>query len=110
MNDDPRVEQLQRALDGYLTTHLLAVVSQLGIAEHLVIDIVLPERAEERPAAVRLDLTMLMLFGSRERSEPEWRSLLGGGGFALERVIPTGSSTGIAVLEATPLGATARRG
>ncbi|HEX5587394.1 MAG TPA: hypothetical protein VFZ17_08810, partial [Acidimicrobiia bacterium] len=32
--NDP-FELLSRALDGYLTTHLLAVVTQLGVAEHL---------------------------------------------------------------------------
>jgi hypothetical protein len=44
---------------------------------------------------------MLTLVGARERTEREFATLLGDSGFLLRRVIPTGSPTGIGVLEAT---------
>jgi hypothetical protein len=69
----------------------------------VIVDAVLPERADECPAAVRLDLNMLLLFGSRERTEDEFRSLLTGSGFALERVLATALPARLSVIEATPL-------
>jgi hypothetical protein len=42
-----------------------------------------------------LDLLMLVLLGGRERTEAEWRTLLAGAGFRLERVEP--------LLEAVPV-------
>jgi hypothetical protein len=43
---------------------------------------------------------MLVLTGGRERTEVEYRALLEAGGFALGRIVPTGSS--LSVLEARP--------
>ena len=44
-------------------------------------------------------MQMMAMFGSaRERTEAEFRGLLAGSGFALRRVIPTGSP--ISILEA----------
>jgi SAM-dependent methyltransferase len=70
----------------------------------LVVDAVLPERANDRPAAIRMDLHMLMLFGARERTEAESRALLHEAGFEVRRVVMTASPAGLGVIEATPVG------
>lgn len=61
----------------------------------LLIEQVLPERLEAGTAAqrvTRLDLQMLVLTpGGRERTEGEFRALLGAAGFALRAVLPTAS-------------------
>lgn len=67
----------------------------------LVVDAVLPPRARDMPEAIRMDLLMLTLVGARERTEREFATLLADSGFLLRRAVPTGSPTGIAVLEAT---------
>jgi predicted O-methyltransferase YrrM len=67
----------------------------------LVVDAIVPERAQDGPEAIRMDLHMLMLFGARERTEEEFRGLLAAAGFALRRVVPTRSPTGLSVLEAS---------
>jgi hypothetical protein len=66
----------------------------------LVVDAILPERAQEGPAAIRMDLSMLMLLGGRERTEREFAGLLQDAGLEAQRVVPTGSPTGIGILEA----------
>jgi hypothetical protein len=73
-----------------------------GHSRLLVVDAVLPERAADQPFAVRMDLHMLLLFGSPERTEAEFAALLGDSGFVLEWVVQTASPAGLAVLEATP--------
>jgi hypothetical protein len=45
-----------------------------------------------------LDLTMLVIPGGQERTEPEWRSLLARGGFELAQIVPT--TADVCVLEA----------
>ena len=56
--------------------------------------------ADNRPSpAQAMDLNMLVLLGGRERTEEEYRRLLGAAGFRLERVIPTHSP--FSVIEAT---------
>jgi hypothetical protein len=50
-----------------------------------------------------MDLHMLALFDSRERTASEYQALLRATGFRLERVVPTGSPTGIAIVEASAL-------
>jgi O-methyltransferase domain/Dimerisation domain len=67
----------------------------------LVVEALLPVRALDRPAAIRMDLHMLLLFGARERTEAEFRNLLGGAGFRVERVVMTSSPAGLGVIEAT---------
>ena len=59
-----------------------------------------PERASDAPAVIRMDLLMLILLGARERTEAEFRNLLGAAGFAVQRVVRTGSSAGLGVIEA----------
>ena len=63
----------------------------------LLIETVVP--TDNRPSLVQaMDLNMLVLLGGRERTEDEYRALLGATGFRLERVIPTHSP--FSVLEA----------
>jgi hypothetical protein len=66
----------------------------------LVVEAVLPERAVDDPAAIRMDLYMLALLAGRERTLSEYRALLDGSGLALVRAIPT--DAGVQVLEAVP--------
>jgi hypothetical protein len=70
----------------------------------LLVEAIVPERAQDRPEAVRMDLHMLMLLGARERTEAEFRRLLGGAGFEVRRVVPTRSPAGLSVIEATLAG------
>jgi SAM-dependent methyltransferase len=72
-------------------------------ARLLIVDAVMPARAVDLPAAVRMDLHMLLLLGARERTEIEFRDLLSRAGFEMRRLVPTGSPTGLAVIEAYPL-------
>jgi hypothetical protein len=69
----------------------------------VLVEAVMPERAQAQPAAVRMDLQMLTLFGGRERTAPEYERLVGAAGFRLVRVVPTRSPAGISVVEATPV-------
>jgi ubiquinone/menaquinone biosynthesis C-methylase UbiE len=66
----------------------------------LVIDAILPERALDRPAAIRMDLHMLLLLGARERTEAEFRRLLEPVGFRVGRVVMTASVAGLGIIEA----------
>jgi hypothetical protein len=68
----------------------------------LIVEAILPERAVDRPAAIRMDLHMLVLLGARERTEAEFTSLLADSGFAVQRVVMTRSPAGLGVIEATP--------
>jgi hypothetical protein len=69
-------------------------------ARLLLVEAVLPRRAADAPEAIRMDLQMLILFGARERTAPEYEALLARAGLTLRRVVPTGSPTGLAVIEA----------
>jgi precorrin-6B methylase 2 len=71
-------------------------------ARLLVVEAVLPARARDLPDAIRMDLLMLLLLNARERTAPEFEALLSGAGFRLRRIVPTGSPTGLAVIEAVP--------
>jgi O-methyltransferase domain len=68
----------------------------------LVVEALLPERARDQPAVIRMDLHMLVLLGARERTEAHYRRLLAETGFRVERVVPTASVAGVSVLEAVP--------
>jgi SAM-dependent methyltransferase len=63
-----------------------------GKGRLLILDEVLPERAEPSDAAsFMFDMEMLLVApGGRERTEEEFRQLLAGAGFKLNRVFPTG--------------------
>lgn len=67
-------------------------------ARLLVIERVMPARMAAEPAAVAQavgDLLMLVRAGGRERTEAEFRALLGAAGLRLLRVIPTASHLAI---------------
>lgn len=64
----------------------------------LLVEATLPERAADDPAAIRMDLHMLLLLPGRERTEAEYRVLLELSGFRWQSTVPT--SAGVAVLEA----------
>jgi len=69
-------------------------------ARLLVLETIVPS-GNEPSFAKLLDLLMLVYAGGRERTEAEYRELLGSAGFQLRRVLPTAS--GLSVLEAVPL-------
>jgi hypothetical protein len=68
----------------------------------LVVEAILPRRASDQPAAIRMDLHMMMLLGSRERTEEGFRKLLRDNGFVVGRIVTTSSPVGLAVIEARP--------
>jgi SAM-dependent methyltransferase len=68
----------------------------------LVVDAVLPVRAHDAPAVIRMDLHMLLLFGARERTEHEFRTLFAASGFELQDVTMTASPAGLGILTAAP--------
>lgn len=64
----------------------------------LVCEVILPGKNE--PGATKLlDLEMLAISGGRERTEPEFRELLGGAGLKLENIFAT--RVGTSILEAS---------
>jgi hypothetical protein len=66
----------------------------------LVVEAVLPERAVDDPAAVRMDLHMLLLLHGRERTAAEYAGLFASSGLRLTADVPT--DAGVHVLEARP--------
>jgi SAM-dependent methyltransferase len=69
----------------------------------LIVERVLPERAEEGRAAEAylVDLEMLVQApGGRERTESEFQAILSAAGFAMTRIVPT--TTPVIVIEARP--------
>jgi hypothetical protein len=66
----------------------------------LIVEAVLPRRAADDPAAVRMDLNMLMLLHGRERTEAEYAALLDAAGLTLVSTVPT--TAGVHLLEAAP--------
>ena len=66
----------------------------------LLVETVLPDHAADNPAAIRMDLHMLVLFASRERSAMEYEDLLTASGFTAPRIVPTASPVGLALIEA----------
>jgi hypothetical protein len=73
----------------------------------LLVERVMPARAEHDPDAILEDVHMLALTGGRERSEADFRALLAAAGFALTRTIPTRSA--FSIVEAVRAGAEERR-
>jgi len=64
----------------------------------LIVEGVYPLRIEpsdESRGAASNDVNMLVCTGGRQRSEPEFRSLLDGAGFRLTRIIPTPARVGV---------------
>jgi len=79
-----------------------AVIPENGTL--LVIEFILPPLVAQADPHLEghlmSDLNMLAVTGGRERSEREWRTLLGAAGFHLTEAYPVGSD--VAVLEAKP--------
>ena len=69
-------------------------------ASLLIGEAVIPERARDNPAAIRMDLHMLTLLTGKERTLGEFEQVLQQGGFHLKRAIPVEGRTGITLLEA----------
>jgi hypothetical protein len=67
----------------------------------LLVEALLPERAADDPAAIRMDLHMLALLHGRERTREQFAGLLGKAGLRLVGVVPT--AAGVHVIEARPL-------
>ena len=65
-----------------------------------VVEAILPERASDAPAVIRMDLLMLILLGARERTEAEFRTLVGAAGFTVQRVVRTESPASLGIIEA----------
>jgi ubiquinone/menaquinone biosynthesis C-methylase UbiE len=85
----------------HILTNCRRAVGQGGTL--LLVEAVLPERACEQPAAIRMDLHMLALLHGQERTAAEYERLLGAAGFRLGRVVPTESPAGVSVIEAVPV-------
>lgn len=66
-------------------------------ARLLIVEMVLPAGDAPHPGKM-LDMVMLVLPGGQERTEAEYRALLGKAGFRLSRVVPTASA--VSVVEA----------
>lgn len=64
----------------------------------LIFESVLPE-GPQQDLGKMVDLHMLVLFGGKERTEPEWRSLLDRAGFSVTKIVPT---RGLSWIEAKP--------
>jgi hypothetical protein len=65
----------------------------------LIVEMVIPEGNAPHPGKM-LDMMMLVGPGGQERTEPEYRALLGKAGFRLTTVVPTASA--VSVVEAMP--------
>ena len=66
----------------------------------LLAEAILPECALDNPAAIMMDLHMLVLLHGRERSAADFERLLARAGFRLTRVVPTASQVGLGIVEA----------
>lgn len=74
--------------------------AMLPTSRLLIVDAILPERARDCPAAIRMDLHMMLLLGARERTAAEFNVLLEHSGFRVARLLPTRSPAGLGVIEA----------
>jgi orsellinic acid C2-O-methyltransferase len=87
--------------DGDCVAILRNVRSAAGAAAVLIIERIVAERTEQTPAHATVicgDINMMVATGGVERTENEYRQLLGSAGFELARVIPTPSA--FSILEA----------
>jgi hypothetical protein len=64
----------------------------------LLVETVLPPPPQPSPVTF-MDINMLVMLGGRERTSEEYGEMLRRGGFAMQRVIPTGGMFGL--IEAT---------
>jgi catechol 2,3-dioxygenase-like lactoylglutathione lyase family enzyme/predicted O-methyltransferase YrrM len=85
-------------------THILqhAAAQLADDGRLLIIEHVLSEDPAQ-PAGKLLDLEMLIMTqGGKERTERQWRALLEGAGFELQRIVETGGSNKVLVALPTP--------
>ena len=101
-------ESVPDGADAYILSHILHDWDEdqcLTILGHvrkamkpagrlLIVEMVLPSGDAPHPGKI-LDLTMLVQTGGQERTESEYASLLGKGGFRLTQVVPTNSAANI---------------
>ncbi|PYI25859.1 o-methyltransferas-like protein [Aspergillus indologenus CBS 114.80] len=79
--------------DGVVATILQHTVVAMGPSSRLVIvDLVLPDAGGASPYAAFLDLSM-MAFGGMERTEAQWRGILGRAGLQVRRIEPLDAQT-----------------
>jgi hypothetical protein len=104
-------ERVPSGCDAYLLSHIIHDWSEdqnltiLGNCRRamkpgsrlLIIEMVLPSNGQPHPGKM-LDLMMLVGPGGRERTEPEYATLLNRAGLRLTRVVPTESA--VSVVEA----------
>jgi precorrin-6B methylase 2 len=64
----------------------------------LVAQVLMPEHAAKAPAAVNMDLSLMMGSGGRERNRREYRELFFAAGLRLRRIVPV-AQTGEVLLE-----------
>jgi hypothetical protein len=73
-----------------------------GQGKLLLVERVMPERAEEAPQVVLADLEMLVMTpGGRERTEAEFRGLFAAAGFKPTQIVPTQSE--LSIIEGVPV-------
>jgi hypothetical protein len=93
--------------DAYLLSHIIhaCTEAQCLILGHcrramtpgsrlLIVEMVLPSGNSPHPGKM-LDMMMLVGPGGQERTEPEYRALLGKAGLRLTRLVPTESAVSI---------------
>lgn len=71
-------------------------------ARLVIVEAILGDSVHDQPAAVRMDLHMLMLATGRERTSAELASLLRAARFRLDRILTPSQTPGLHVVEATP--------
>jgi hypothetical protein len=81
-----------------LLRNIRSVISTNG--KLILAEAVLDDSAASHPGKL-LDIEMMAFVGGKERTRSEYQQLLHSAGFALERIIPTGSP--LCLLEARPL-------
>jgi hypothetical protein len=68
----------------------------------VIVDAIIGDRVDDRPAAVRMDLHMLTLTNGRERTAAELAGLLNAANLRIARIRTPSSTPAIQIVEATP--------
>jgi O-methyltransferase domain len=66
----------------------------------VLIEAVIADRVSDQPAAILMDLHMLVLGGGKERTVGEFSALFARAGFGLRHLTRMESRTGVNILEA----------
>jgi hypothetical protein len=66
-----------------------------------IVEAVFPECARDVPAAIHVDLGMLILLHGRERTAPEFEQLPASAEFTTTKVVPTKPPVGLGIMGAT---------